>query len=185
MWVFFSSLLPQPCLGKMLNVLTSYSSTVERVSGFQSCKKFAGQVRQAMRKLHEDMSKCVNSRTGTIHQKVSSVDWNKCVKKWNKLGEKDLFSSVSLRSAVFFFFLALYFGSRLRIKLFLCFFFWFYRIPVMTRLSPLLAGRRSRCASTPWTDSSPSPSSLLGSLLLVIRLITQSARLRDACNVAV
>lgn len=52
----------------------------------------------------------------------------------------------------------------------------------MMRLSPSLAGRRSSSATTPWTDSSPSPSSLLVSSLLAIQLSTPSARLRNACR---
>lgn len=64
------------------------------------------------------------------------------------------------------------------------FFFWFHRSPTSAkkRLSPSLTGRRLCCATTPWTDSSPSPSSPLVSLLLGIRLITQKVQHRDACR---
>lgn len=57
------------------------------------------------------------------------------------------------------------------------FIFKFYR-----RLTPLIAGRKLCCATTPWTDSSPSLSLPLVSLLLGIRLITQRVQLRNACR---
>lgn len=68
------SFLPQRCLGKIFNVLTSYISAVERVAGFQSCSKFVAEVLPAMQNLHGDMGKCVQSRTGINHQEVSSVE---------------------------------------------------------------------------------------------------------------
>lgn len=61
----------------------------------------------------------------------------------------------------------------------------FYRIQVMTWLRLFLAGRRNCSVITYWTDCSPSPSSLLASLLSVIRLVTQSPWIRDACRTAV
>lgn len=59
-------------------------------------------------------------------------------------------------------------------------------VPFLTRRSalarPSLSGRRRVCVSTPWTDSSPSPSSPPASLLWGIRLITWPVRLRNVPN---
>lgn len=57
-----------------------------------------------------------------------------------------------------------------------CFLSWLRS--ALTR--PSLNGSRGPCVSTPWTDSSPSPSSPLASLLSRTRLITRPARLRSA-----
>lgn len=78
----FSPLLPQVCVRKILDVLTSYKHAVERVSGFQSCLHFASNVKPVMHKLHEDMRKCVRSKPGMAHHKVSSFNWNKCKKSY-------------------------------------------------------------------------------------------------------
>ncbi|XP_049921516.1 uncharacterized protein LOC126403102 [Epinephelus moara] len=65
---------PATCLGKMLNVLTSYMSAVERVAGFESCSKFVKEVELPIHKLHKDMSSCVKSTAEIHHQKESSTN---------------------------------------------------------------------------------------------------------------
>lgn len=69
--VSFSSLLPQPCIGKILDVLTSYHSAVDSVATVQSCSGFVSEVKPAMDKLHNDLSRCVKSKAEVTHQKVS------------------------------------------------------------------------------------------------------------------
>ncbi|XP_037629211.1 uncharacterized protein LOC119490069 [Sebastes umbrosus] len=63
----------ETCLGKMLDVLTSYRSAVERLAGFESCSESVIKVTNKLHKLHQDMSKCVRSKkSGTDHQKESN-----------------------------------------------------------------------------------------------------------------
>lgn len=61
----------------------------------------------------------------------------------------------------------------------------FYRSQVMARTHLFLRGRRCCCAVMYWTDCSPSPSSLLVSLLWGIRLVTQPHWVRVVCRTAV
>lgn len=64
-------------------------------------------------------------------------------------------------------------------------FLLFCRIKVMTWPRLFLSGRRCCCAITYWTDCSPSPSSLLVSLLWGIRLVTQPLWIRVVCRMVV
>ncbi|KAM6982004.1 uncharacterized protein LKV04_012700 [Tautogolabrus adspersus] len=61
------------CVGKMLDVLRSYNSYVEMISGFQCCSQFANKVKPALHNLLRDMSRCVNSRTGMNQQKETHI----------------------------------------------------------------------------------------------------------------
>ena len=71
---FSSALHLQPCVEKILRVLTSYNSALVRISGFQSCSELAKKVKPAVEKLHKDMSKCVKSLRGWKHEEVSYVN---------------------------------------------------------------------------------------------------------------
>ncbi|KAM8755463.1 uncharacterized protein AB9X84_011921 [Acanthopagrus schlegelii] len=64
-----------PCLQKILSVLTHFISIVEDLSVLPSCAKFASDVKPEMHKLHQDISKCVLSRSGTAQhaEDVSTV----------------------------------------------------------------------------------------------------------------
>ncbi|KAM3618073.1 uncharacterized protein V6R79_014917 [Siganus canaliculatus] len=73
-----------PCTEKMLSVLTSYNTAVERVSGFQSCSKFVSEVKPAMQKLHQDMTKCVKSRNGRTQQMGVSNEEAEPVARWQE-----------------------------------------------------------------------------------------------------
>uniref|UniRef100_A0AAV2LZH1 Peptidase metallopeptidase domain-containing protein n=1 Tax=Knipowitschia caucasica TaxID=637954 RepID=A0AAV2LZH1_KNICA len=57
---------PERCINKMLNVLTSYQSFVKSLSEFTSCP-VAHQMNPVLLQLHEDMSRCVKSRTEYNH----------------------------------------------------------------------------------------------------------------------
>lgn len=156
-WFFFYCLLPQSCVGKVLDVLSSYNSAVGRLAGFQSCSQFVSKVKQAIHNLHRDIRTCVKLRGD--HKKVCSGIHISTSVQW-----KIYFSISDFKNPHIF--------------------FWFYRSPTsaMNTVSPSLDGSRLCCATTPWTDFSPSPSSPLVSLLLGIRLITHKAQLRDACR---
>uniref|UniRef100_A0A3P9MVB8 Pectinesterase inhibitor domain-containing protein n=1 Tax=Poecilia reticulata TaxID=8081 RepID=A0A3P9MVB8_POERE len=56
------------CVEKILGVLTSYASAVERISAFESCSEFTSTVNPALKKLHRDMGKCVRSLGGKLEK---------------------------------------------------------------------------------------------------------------------
>ncbi|KAK2897276.1 hypothetical protein Q8A73_013656 [Channa argus] len=60
------------CIGKILDVLKSYNSAIERIAEFQSCSQYVTKVKPAMQKVHKDMSACV-SRRGMHHKKASHL----------------------------------------------------------------------------------------------------------------
>lgn len=74
-WWTYTTVSFQSCIVKMLDVLTSYSSAVENVAGFQSCSQFVSKVKPAIHKLHKEMRTCVKSR-GKMHHKKVSLTWS-------------------------------------------------------------------------------------------------------------
>lgn len=69
------SVLPQPCVEKILSVLSNYNHILKRVSGFPSCAESVHRLRPAMHKLHEDINKCVKVRpVMNHHDEVSRLD---------------------------------------------------------------------------------------------------------------
>lgn len=112
-----------------------------------------------MHKLHQDISKCVLSRSGTAQHAVSSALW-KCMFGRERLIFID------------------HTDGTLNVTL--TFPLWFCRRTSAPWPRP---GWGTRCAPpTPSTDSSPSPSSRLASSPWVIRPVTPTVQLRNACR---
>lgn len=65
------SLHLQPCIEKMLRVLGSYRAEVAWLAEFKSCSEFSTKLTPAMKKLQEDMSKCLKTREWTGPSNVS------------------------------------------------------------------------------------------------------------------
>ncbi|KAK5864226.1 hypothetical protein PBY51_001186 [Eleginops maclovinus] len=75
---------PETCLVKLLDVFSSYSSAVQRLSGFESCSKFASKLQPAMHKLHQDMSRCVHARVGRHLQQHLKEERLEVVDPWKQ-----------------------------------------------------------------------------------------------------
>ncbi|KAK7884407.1 hypothetical protein WMY93_027530 [Mugilogobius chulae] len=68
-------LTPEPCIKKMLDVLSSYKSFVSFLAELKSCP-VAAEVVPVLRQLHKDMSSCVRSRTEYHpHHKVDHINF--------------------------------------------------------------------------------------------------------------
>ncbi|KAK2851795.1 hypothetical protein Q5P01_008071 [Channa striata] len=61
------------CIGKILDVLKSYSAAIERIAEFPVCSNYATKVKPVMLKLQRDMNACVKSRGGTHRQEASQL----------------------------------------------------------------------------------------------------------------
>lgn len=86
------SLHLQPCIEKMLRVLGSYRAEVAWLAEFKSCSEFSTKLTPAMKKLQEDMSKCLKTREWTG---PSNVSVRECVRVIQGL-------SVKLNSSFYF-----------------------------------------------------------------------------------